>query len=245
MTKIPGGYYIKARQIKDSSIAHAPPYVREIWDYLLREACHCDTKYDGYELKRGQLFRSYKQIRKDLSWNVGYRTEYFSENQMKMGMRHLMKQLMITVTKQPRGNVITILNYSYFQDPGNYETTNETTNETTKRQPRDNQGVPSIYKKIKKIKNKTYCAEFELFWNAYPNKTGKKPAAEKWQRLNGTRPDIQIILSAVETQKKSRKWKEGYVPNPVTWLNQERWNDEIEPTLFSNSNTPPYWEEVS
>ena len=36
--KIQGGYYIKARKIQESEIAHAPPHVREIWDWLLWDA---------------------------------------------------------------------------------------------------------------------------------------------------------------------------------------------------------------
>lgn len=142
--KIKGGFYLKARQIKDSAIHKAPPYVREIWDYLLREANHRDTKYMGYEIKRGQLFRTYREIRDDLSWKVGYRVERYNENHMKMGMRYLTRQLMITVTKQPRGNIITILNYDYFQNPENYETTNEETTRQPTRQPMPNQCVPSI-----------------------------------------------------------------------------------------------------
>ena len=156
MPKINGGYYIKARCIKNSAVYKAPPYVREIWDYLLREANHADKKYNGYIITRGQLFRSYKEIRNDLSWKVGYRTERYNENQMKMGMRYLMKQLMITLTKQPRGNIITICNYDLFQNPKNYEATSEATNEATNGQPMGNQGVPSINKneKKKEVKNK-------------------------------------------------------------------------------------------
>ena len=153
MTKISGGYYIKARCIKNSSIANAPPYVREIWDYLLREANHKDKKYSGYIIKRGQLFRSYRDIRDDLCWKVGYRTERYNENQMKMGMRYLMKQLMITVAKQPRGNIITVCNYDYYQNPKNYDTTSDTTSEATNAQPMPNQGVLSINKNVKNEKN--------------------------------------------------------------------------------------------
>jgi len=146
MPKINGGYFIKARCIKNSAIYKAPPYVREIWDYLLREANHADKKYNSYVIKRGQLFRSYREIRDDLSWKVGYRTERYNENQMKMGMRYLMKQLMITLTKQPRGNIITICNYDFFQNPKNYETTSEATNDATDAQPMRNQCVLSINK---------------------------------------------------------------------------------------------------
>ena len=152
--KIHGGYYIKARRIKDSGIAHAPPCVREIWDYLLREACHKDVKYAGFKMERGQLFKSYREIRDDLSWHVGYRKERYSENQMKKGMKYLMKELMISTMKEPRGVLITIHNYDYFQNPKNYEGTNEGTNEGTKKEPRRNRNGPSINKNDKNDKKK-------------------------------------------------------------------------------------------
>jgi hypothetical protein len=37
---IPGGYYIKARALRNSWIAHAAPVVRETWDYLIENANH-------------------------------------------------------------------------------------------------------------------------------------------------------------------------------------------------------------
>lgn len=190
MVKIEGGYYIKARCIKNSAIANSPPYVREIWDYLLREANHTDNKYSGYTLKRGQLFRSYREIRDALSWKVGYRTERYNENQMKMGMRYLMKQLMITVMKQPRGNIITILNYDFFQNPKNYETTSETTSETTNGQPMGNQGVLSINKNDKKKKNDKKVTLPDWLpldlWNEFKKYRTKikKPLGMKAEQLN-------------------------------------------------------------
>jgi len=44
MSKIKGGYYIKARCIQDSEISIMPPYIREIWDWLLKEANHTNKK---------------------------------------------------------------------------------------------------------------------------------------------------------------------------------------------------------
>ena len=207
MTRIRGGYYIKARSIKESAIAHAPPYVREIWDYLLREANHSDQKYNGFIVKRGQLFRSYREIRNDLSWKVGYRTERYNENQMKMGMRYLMKQLMVTLVKQPRGNLITVCNYDYFQNPKNYDATSDATNETTNVQPMGNQGVPSINKNVKNEenkKNKDFLSDsteyglsellFDEILKNNPNQ--KKPNLQTWAkdidrmiRLDNRNPD--------------------------------------------------------
>jgi hypothetical protein len=153
MQKIPGGYYIKARQIKDSWIAHAAPVVREVWDYLLREANHNDKKYNGFVISRGQLFRSYRDIRDDLSWMVGARKVRYSENQMKHTMKLLRINLMITLSSQPRGNLITILNYDKFQNPKNYESTSEQSGESTSDQPRINQSSTAINKNDKELNN--------------------------------------------------------------------------------------------
>ncbi len=62
MAKIDGGYYIKARCIQNSEIAIMPPYIREIWDWLLKEANHTDGKSNGSNIKRGQLVRTFRDI---------------------------------------------------------------------------------------------------------------------------------------------------------------------------------------
>lgn len=149
--KIPGGYYIKARAIQKSNIMRQPPHVREIWDYLLMNANHSDRKYGGYSIKRGQLFRTYKQIREDLSWNVGWRKETYNENQTKKAMKFLREALMIDTTKEPGGVLITICNYELYQDPRNYERTSERTNERTIDEPSTNQPAP-YNKNVEEVK---------------------------------------------------------------------------------------------
>ena len=69
---------------------------------------------------------------------------------------------------------------------------------------------------------------FDVFWRAYPSKVGKKAAQKAWDKAKD-KPDLAAILAAVNTQKKSKRWREGYIPNPATWLNQGRWSDEAEP----------------
>jgi hypothetical protein len=76
---IKGGYYLKARCIEDSDIAHAPPHVREIWDYLLRTVNYKDKKTNGIIIKRGQTMRSYSDIQEALSWKVGWRKMTYSK----------------------------------------------------------------------------------------------------------------------------------------------------------------------
>ena len=77
---------------------------------------------------------------------------------------------------------------------------------------------------------------FERFWKAYPKKVGKGGAEKSFAKY---KPDDQLtetMIRAIEAQKKSRQWKEGYIPNPQTWLNQKRWLDEMdeEPLPFTD-----------
>jgi hypothetical protein len=69
------------------------------------------------------------------------------------------------------------------------------------------------------------------FWSAYPKKTGKDAAYRAWQTKKRERrlPAIDDLLEAVRKAKASDQWQEDggkYIPNPATWLNQGRWEDE-------------------
>ncbi|GAG85950.1 unnamed protein product [marine sediment metagenome] len=128
---IVGGYYIKARCIQNSEIAHAPPHIREIWDYLLREANHKDVKHNGKIIKRGQCVRRYEDILKSLHWMVGWRKQSYSKSQCETAMKWLKKRGMITTKKTIRGMTITICNYDYYQTAENYENHNSTRMKTT------------------------------------------------------------------------------------------------------------------
>lgn len=121
--KIPGGYYIKARKIRDSQIAHCAPVVREIWDYLLRECNHTDNPKSG--IKRGQIFTSYPDMMEALHWYVGYRKNTYSKTQCERATKVLTNMDMITTTKTTRGLIITICNYETYANPKNYEDNNE------------------------------------------------------------------------------------------------------------------------
>lgn len=71
---------------------------------------------------------------------------------------------------------------------------------------------------------------FSRFWAAYPRKVGKQAAKKSWSRLHPSEELTQAILQAVEAQKQSRQWRENngqFIPNPATWLNQGRWEDEL------------------
>lgn len=72
---------------------------------------------------------------------------------------------------------------------------------------------------------------FQRFWEAYPKKAGKKKCWEKWKSRRLT-SQVELLLKDIMTRSTSdRKWLEGFIPNPLTYLNGDRWEDEVEPVI--------------
>lgn len=88
---------------------------------------------------------------------------------------------------------------------------------------------PSIETKRNQIEPSTREALFEQFWQAYPKKTGKQAALKVWVKLKDRVQVLRLCLQALSWQRSSEQWlKDGgqYVPNPATYLNQGRWDDQ-------------------
>ena len=78
---------------------------------------------------------------------------------------------------------------------------------------------------------------FEEFWKAYPKKVGKGYAQECFKKIRVSRSLLDTMLEAIAKQKKSDMWKRDkgrYIPNPSTWLNQKRWEDDLDGETDSN-----------
>ena len=76
------------------------------------------------------------------------------------------------------------------------------------------------------LTNINTLGDFDLFWSAYPKKVGKEAARKSFDKI---RPNIEVILKAIAWQKESKAWFEKggqFIPNPATWINQHRWEDE-------------------
>jgi len=84
----------------------------------------------------------------------------------------------------------------------------------------------SMTDKIREDKIIKTIVRFDDFWNEYPpvRKTNKKGCLEKWKAK-----DLDLIadriIGYVKSMKQTKQWKEGFVPAPMTLLNQERWDD--------------------
>lgn len=70
---------------------------------------------------------------------------------------------------------------------------------------------------------------FDQFWAAYHRHIAKKNALKSWTRLKVTTELFTKIMTALEAVKRTQQWQDvQYVPHPATWLNQERWEDEVD-----------------
>lgn len=85
--------------------------------------------------------------------------------------------------------------------------------------------------RIQNTESESNAQAFERFWDVYPKKVGKKNAQKAFEKV---KVDVQVLIDAVERQKKSSQWCKDngqYIPNPATWLNQERWLDEMDTNM--------------
>ena len=71
---------------------------------------------------------------------------------------------------------------------------------------------------------------FEDFWQQYPNKKNKMAAKKAYWALNPSQElAITILTDLVDRMYHEWSLKETqYIPHPSTYLNQHRWEDEID-----------------
>lgn len=79
---------------------------------------------------------------------------------------------------------------------------------------------------------------FEVFWKLYPNKKAKANARKAWDKLKPSTELRQTLMTALGSHRLSRDWTKDdgqYVPMASTWLNGERWHDELAPATGKTS----------
>jgi len=80
---------------------------------------------------------------------------------------------------------------------------------------------------------------FPEFWTAYPRKVGKKDAQRAWMKAMKTGVTFKTIIESLEKWKVSNQWTKDngeFIPHASTWLNKERWNDEVKSAVTSKTD---------
>lgn len=93
--------------------------------------------------------------------------------------------------------------------------------------------ISEVIEEKRREENKTIVpfskSRFDDFWKEYPSsqrKVGKAACEKKWQakKLN---LQADSIIGHIRAIKNSQQWQDGFAPAPLTYINQERWHDEI------------------
>ena len=78
---------------------------------------------------------------------------------------------------------------------------------------------------------------FQQFWNVYPRKEAKIVAQRAFSRAI-QKTTVQSMIEAVQQQLQGAQWQRGFIPHAATWLNQERWTDEMNTPQVTSLVTP-------
>jgi hypothetical protein len=94
---------------------------------------------------------------------------------------------------------------------------------------------------LKEQKTKSSARQAERFadwWAVYPKKVKRKDAEALWRRRDFDAIADLLIADALNRAANDDGWQRGYVPDPTTYLNQERWNDEVRAAPTARAGPP-------
>jgi hypothetical protein len=188
------------------------------WCWCLMKASHKEYELivgcQKVHLMPGDLIFGRKKVSKELK---------LSEQTIRTFLDFLKTSQNITIRTTNKFSVISIVNWRTYQEEEN-EINQQINQPLTSNQPATNHK-----QECKELKKKEYTSEFLEFYTAYPKHKARDDAYKAWRSLNGTRPPLAEILSAIEKQKESDDWKKDngkWIPFPATWLRAGRWDDE-------------------
>ena len=222
------------------------PFMRSVdvlgtWVYILLNVAYQpeDVVFKGKRitLQPGQGLFKIRQMAKEIG---------VSHSKLNRTISLFKSETQIETQTSSRETLISVVNWGKYQ-------MSETQNETQMEHWRNTGGTQAehlpIIKEIKEIKNtrnnntvvdlftdsendnkKNTPDKFETFWKEYPKKVGKGAARTAFAKAI-KKAKLETLIEAVRKQRQGSQWKkdEGrYIPNPSTWLNQERWEDEVD-----------------
>lgn len=222
---------------------YSDPNTARLFIHLILTVNHASGQWHGIEIERGQRVSSYAKLASETGLSV---------KEVRTALNHLKKTGEVAHKASSKYGLFTVVNYDKYQTQGTQEgtlsavrgqsrgsqraTNNNENNENNKNNENISPKAPS--KGAKKD-----WPGFDDFYSCYPKHTGKQAALKAWNKL---KPDSQLqylIIQAVEKQKQSQQWtKDGgqFIPLPATWLNGQRWEDELEAKQSEPTPYDPY-----
>ena len=68
---------------------------------------------------------------------------------------------------------------------------------------------------------------FERFWEIWPKKTDRKNAEKKWKTAKVDEDKFKLVHDHLITRKAYDFTDKQFIPNPTTYINGAKWNDEV------------------
>lgn len=163
---------------------------------------------------------------------------YMSENQIRRTLESLVNQGILQKAKFNDNKYDHTLWYSFTDE---FLSQNPLFDMAEKPERKGLKPASHTDKKTDEETDNTMVYLFDLFWKAYPKKVGKDAARKAFEKRKPTYELLNKMLGAVATQAASDQWrKDGgqYIPNPATWLNQGRFDDEQMKVVTQAKNLP-------
>lgn len=209
--------------IFDHDVFSDEPFTeREAWLWLIAKAAWKETKHRVGNamvvVPVGSLFVTLRELQTTWKWGSDYRVRAF--------LKLLQSEEMITVDANAGKTQINICNYSRYQNPERKESA-----ERTHGQRKENALKTPVHQDTSsEDKSSSQCERdfFAEFWLAFPSREGsnpKKPASERFKRLVAKGHDPEAIIAAARQLANEHPTPTRFVPQAVTWLNQERFSD--------------------
>ena len=173
--------------------------------HLLLTANFKDQKYQGKLIKKGSLLTG----RDKLSYETG-----LSVREVRTCLERLKSTNEIAIKTYSKGTEIQIVNYDKYQIE---------TSETTNKRPTNDQQTTTI-KERKEIEEVKEIYSFDEFWSTYDKSIGKKNCKTKFEKLSD---EVKLKIKEVLPLYVKSTHDKQFRKHPITWLNQECWNDEV------------------
>lgn len=211
--------------------------------HLLLTVNHTPKQWHGITVNRGQRVASYGKLAAETGLSV---------KEVRTALSHLKKTGEVAHKATSKFGLFTVVNYNKYQSLD----TQEGGQGAVRGQSRGSQGaVKGQQLNNENNENNEYIPPispkgakkdwpgFDDFYSCYPKHTGKQAALKAWNKLKPNPQLQQLIIKAVEKQKQSQQWtKDGgqFIPLPATWLNGQRWEDELEVEPIVDKPYNPY-----
>ena len=200
----------------------------EAWIDILMSVNHSDKKVlignILLDVKRGDSIMSLDSWGKRWNWNKSKVRRFFSL---------LEKDEMIVTKNERKTTRLTVCKYDSYQDIRNdNETQVKRKRNASETQVTPNNNDNNINNENNENNNIIYPS-FEDFWDLYNKKVDKSKCLKKWEKLNQTVKEkiIDYLPNYINSTKDIQFRK-----NPITFLNNESWNNEITTNLKTNKD---------